>query len=119
MAEDITKNGVAAGKDDISYEGEYRVVYDEITLGTYDNAGDGAGNGFDPTMEYGFSRLGIVHVEVEAAGYVAQYDYDNYSIRVYQQANDGTGTAGDALVEVPAGTALNIDLRVEIRGMGA
>lgn len=113
MAEDITKNGVAAGKHDIAAEGQYRVIYDDITLGTYDNATDGNGNAFDPTVEYGFSRLGIVNVNVQAAGYVAQYDYDNGSIRVYESAG-----AEGALTEVAQGETLNIDLRVEIRGMG-
>lgn len=117
--EDITRNGVAAGKNDREHEGGTTVIYDELALGTYDNAGDGAGNSFDPRDVYGFGRIGIVTVQVIAAGYIAQYDYDNNSIRVYQQANDGTGTAGDALVEVAAGTALNIDLRLEVRGMGS
>ena len=120
MAEDITHNGVAAlDRHDIVAEGATRVVYDEITLGTYDANNDGAGNAFDPTFEYGFGRIGIVTVHVVGAGYVAQYDYDNRSIRVYQQANDGTGTAGDPLVEVPQGETLNIDIRVEVRGTGA
>lgn len=107
--ESITRNGVAAGKHDVAAEGQYRVVYDSVTLGDYDSANDGAGNTFDPTASYGFSRLGIVHVEVEAASYEAQYDYANNSIRVYN-LSDGS--------EVTQGTTLNIDLRVEIRGMG-
>ena len=113
MAEDITRNGISgSNQHDIGYEGEYRVIYDDITLGTYDNASDGNGNTFNVLDIYGFSRLGIVTVNVKAAGYVAQYDYDNNSIRVYQAGADGS-----ALSEVSAGTALNIDLRVEIRGI--
>lgn len=111
MAEDITHDGVAArDKHDIAAEGPTRVIYDEITLGTYDASNDGTGNTFDPGFEYGFSRLGIVHCEVVAASYEAQYDYQNNSIRVYN-LSDGT--------EVAQGTTLDISIRIEVRGMGA
>lgn len=117
--ESLTRNGVAAGKNDRENEGGTTVIYDDYTLGTYDDAADGAGNAFDPRDVYGFGRIGIVNVQVHGDhGYIAKYDYDNNSIRVYAQANDGTGTAEDALVEVGAGTVLNIDLRMEIRGTG-
>lgn len=119
MPEDITRNGVAGQSDhDIAYEGQYRVVYDEITLGTYDNAADGNGNTFNVREIYGLSRLGIVHVQVDAAALTAQYDYTNNAIRLYRQANDGTGSAEDPLTEVSAGSVLNVDLRIEVRGMG-
>ena len=111
MGEDITHNGVAArDRPEHVTEGTSRVTYDEITLGTYDANNDGAGNAFDPTFEYGHGRIRAVHLNVEAASYEAQYDYDNRSIRVYN-ISDGT--------EVAQGTALDIDIRVEVRGTGA
>lgn len=117
--EDITRNGVAGGKHDVEQEGNTRTVYDEVVLGTYDNAADGNGNAFNIPNVYGFSRLKKVDVQVaDGSGYKAAYDYVNDSIRVFAQANDGTGTAEDPLTEVAAGTALNITLRIEARGMG-
>lgn len=118
--EDITRNGIAGrGDHDIEYEGDTKVIYDEITLGTYDNAADGNGNLFHVLQIYGYDRLKIVHVEVaDGTPVVAQYDYINNAIRLFRQANDGTGTADDPLTEVSAGTAMNVDLRVEVRGNG-
>lgn len=110
MAEDITRQGVAAGKHEIEYEGDNRVVYDEVTLGTYDSAADGNGNTYNVLDTYGFSRVKAVHVEVvDGQPYIANYDMANNAILVY--ALDGTG-------EVAAATALNVDLRIEVRGNG-
>jgi len=117
--EDVTLNGVSPTGQHEPHYGDEKAVYDEVTLGDYDNDNDGNGNSFDVAAIYGFARVLFVEVQVLGAdGYVARYDYTNDSIRVFQQANDGTGSAGDELVEISQGTTLDIDLRVRVVGTG-
>jgi hypothetical protein len=110
MPQNMTHNGVAAGKHDRENEGAVTVVYDEYTLNDYDPDSDGSGNDFDVKSEYGFSRLMSVDVQVvDSQAYVAAFDIDNQIVRLY--ALDGTGEVGNS-------TTVNVDLRFEIRGMG-
>lgn len=110
--EDITLNGVSPTGQHEPHYGDEKRVYDEVTLGSYDNASDGNGNSLDVARIYGFARLLNVEIEVlgaDAADYYARYDYTNNSVLVFNQ--DGTG-------EVAQGTALNIDLRLRVEGTG-
>lgn len=108
MPQDMTHVGVASGKKDRENEGATEVVYDVWTLATYDPDSDGTGNDFDPNFVYGFSRVHKVNVTVEdGSPYVAQFDHDDNCVRLY--ALDGTGEVGNA-------TAVNVDLRFEVRG---
>jgi hypothetical protein len=110
MPQSMTQNGVAAGKQDREQEGATTVIYDDWTLSDYDPDSDGTGNDFDPRQVYGFSRLDTVEVYVaDGQPYHAQYDYDENVIRLY--ALDGTGEVGN-------NTTVNVDLRVNVRGMG-
>lgn len=109
-SEDITLNGIEPVGRQESHYGDEKRVYDNVTLGNYDNANDGNGNSFDVSQVYGFARL--LHVDVQVDGtdaYYARYDYTNNSIRVFN-ASDGS--------EVAQGTTLNIDLRLRIEGTG-
>lgn len=109
MPQNMTHVGIAAGKNEVDYEGDSRVVYDEWTLNNYDPDSDGSGNDFDPAY-YGISRLKTFHVHVaDSQAYVARYDYENGVIRLYNV--DGTGEVGN-------NTTVDVDLRVEVRGMG-
>jgi hypothetical protein len=108
MPQSMTHVGVASGKKDREAEGATTVVYDAWTLNDYDPDSDGTGNDFDPSFEYGYSRVHTVDVYVaDGSAYVAQYDHDQGAIRLY--ALDGTGEVGN-------NTTVDVDLRVEVRG---
>lgn len=110
MPESMTRVGVAAGKHEIEYEGDNRVIYDAWDLSTYDPNSDGTGNAFDPEMEYGFSRVKSLHVYVaDGSVYDARYDHAAGAVRLYNR--DGTGEVGN-------NTTVDVTLRVEVRGNG-
>lgn len=91
-----------------------------IEIDDYDSAGDGNGEAFDVSKELGISRVVDWSVQTEGGDPVlVKWDNVNEAFRVYQQANDGTGTASDALVEIAAGTTLNLQIRVTFTGAGA
>lgn len=117
--EDITLNGISPRGTHEPHYSDEKVVYDEVTLSTYDNANDGNGNSLDVSSIYGFSRLLFVETQVLGSdGFVARWDYTNDSIRVFAQDNDGSGGAGDQLSEVSQGTTIDIDIRLRIVGVG-
>lgn len=109
MPQNMTHVGVSAGKHDIDYEGESRVVTDKWTLNDYDPDNDGSGNDFDPAY-LGITRLKSFEVYVaDGSAYVAQYDEDVQAIRLYNV--DGTG-------EVAGATTVDVDLKIVVRGQG-
>ena len=110
MPQSMTQNGVAAGKRDRHAVGGQTVVYDEWTLTDYDPDSDGSGNDFDPAFEYGISRVSAFNVYVaDGSSYTASYDHDTGAIRLF--STDGTGEVGN-------NTTVNVDLRVQVHGMG-
>jgi len=117
--EDIDLNGVEpVGRHEPHY-GDEKAVYDEITLGQYDQSEGDNGNVYDIRNVYGFSRLLFVELQVLGnSGYLARYDYEEHSVRVFAQSNDGEGTPEDELVEVSQGEQLDIDIRVRAVGTG-
>lgn len=107
------------GKPEVYPVGPYRAVTTVIEIDSYDSAADGNGEAFDVNAELGITRLVDWDVKPEDGdGYVVQWDNTNEAFRVYQQANDGTGTAGEPLTEIAASTALNLKLRVTFIGAG-
>lgn len=111
MPQDMTQNGVAArDRHEVNHEGQKRVIYDSWTIGTYDPDNDGTGNSFDPRHVYGHSRIDFVAVHVaDGSPYAVQYDYDENAIRLFN-LDDGTEVAGE--------TAVDVEVRVNARGMG-
>lgn len=108
------------GKPETYTVGPYTAKSSVIEIDTYDSAADGNGEAFDVSKEFGMHRLVDWNIKPENGdGYVVQWDNVNESFRVYQQANDGTGTAGDTLTEVAAGTVLDLKLRATFIGTGS
>ena len=101
----FTESGLTAGKRDIEYQGHNRVVITSGVIGDYET--DGVS--FDPSLETGHSRESVVIVHVEDdSGYVARYDYDERSIRLFG-ISDGAEPEDAETVNVP------VRLRVEGR----
>lgn len=108
------------GKPETYTQGPFTAKTTVIEIDTYDSAADGNGEAFDVSAELGLSR--VVDWDVKPEGgdaNVVQWDNTNEAFRVYEQANDGTGTAGDPLVEIAGGTAINLQVRVTFIGAGA
>lgn len=102
----LTKNGVAAGKKEIDYQGSNRVVYDDITINDYVSGGVA----YDATAEGGLSRLDYVDVHVKGTdNYIARYDYASDTVVLLN-----TGGGG----EVADATTVDVDVRIRMEGSG-
>lgn len=102
-----TKDGLAAGKDDIEYHGESRVFETELTITDY----EAGGVPFDPVTDTGHARVDFVdcYVSDGSTTYLVRYDHVNSTLRVIA-ISDGTEPAG--------GTTINLPVRVQVYGMG-
>lgn len=100
------RTGLTAGKHDISHNGIYRRVTDNVEVEEYEDGGVD----FDAEFEYGISRLVSVEVSVaDGSAYIPQYDYDEGAIRLY---DIGTGDEPEDDEEV------GVTLRLSAFGRG-
>lgn len=100
------RTGLTAGKHEISHNGIYRRVTDNLEITDY----EAGGVTFDPHFEFGVDREVYVDVGVaDGSAYVAQYDYDAGAFRLY---DIGTGD------EPADGETVNVGLRVSAFGRG-
>jgi len=101
-----TEVGLAAGKRNIEYHGESRVVLTELNIGDYE-----AGGVAIELLDFaGVSRLSNVQVDVvDSTQQIARYDYNNGTIRIFN-LSDGSEPSG--------GTTLDLNIRLRVEGRG-
>lgn len=94
---------------DTEFAGAMKVRIVDVDITNYDSDAGGDGEGFTPS-DAGMHRFQAVDLErkVGEGGAttvqkcVAQYDWSNESIRLYQQSDSGSTDADADLVEVPS-----------------
>ena len=92
-----TEVGLTAGKRDIEWHGHNRVVITSIVIDDYET--DGVS--YDPSVTAGINRESVVRVSVEDdSTYIARYDYDEQSIRLFDMADGSEPTDGET-VDIP------------------
>lgn len=108
---------------DTEFPGAMKVRFADVDISNYDSDTGGDGEPLAPS-DVGMHRFQVVNVQVKPGegsatnvqNCVAQYDYQNNSIRLYQQSDSG-GTDSDAeLVEVPSDSNEGAMVRVEAKG---
>lgn len=106
--------------------GDLRVRSFKMDITNYDDDGNGDGEAFSPDDPAVGMRRGVhILVDVIGAGTAtntykgstAIYDEDTGSVRLYVQANDGTGTAADSLTELPSNGNNGALVRVTVLGI--
>jgi hypothetical protein len=108
---------------DTEFPGAMKVRFVDVDITNYDDGSNGNGEPFAPS-DIGMHRFQTVNAEVKygegdattVVNCVAQYDYQNDSIRLLHQSNDGTGTTDDELVEVPSDSNEGAMVRLECKG---
>lgn len=104
---------------DTEFAGAMKVRIADVDITNYDDDANGDGESFTPS-DAGMHRFQAVIPEVKVgaggastvADAVAQYDWSNEAIRLFEQANDGTGTADDPLTEVPSNSNEGVEVNV-------
>lgn len=108
---------------DTEFPGAMKVRFVDVDITDYDSDGAGDGEPFAPS-DIGMHRFQTVNAEVKfgegsattVVNCVAQYDYQNNSIRLLQQSDSG-GTDSDAdLIEVPSNAGEGAVVRLECKG---
>jgi hypothetical protein len=88
--------------EETEYMGAVTTRFVELDITNYDDDGGGDGESFVPA-DVSMRRFQAVIPEVkDGTGVVASYDESADAIRLFEQANDGTGTTDDTLTEVPS-----------------
>lgn len=82
--------------------GNLRMRVEEIDISNYDDDGSGDGEPFAPVDIHMRRFTFVLALVSDASGVTANYDEANNAVRLYQQANDGSGTTDDSLTEVPS-----------------
>jgi hypothetical protein len=108
---------------DTEFPGAMKVRFADVDVTNYDSDSGGDGEPLAPS-DVGMHRFQVVNVQVKPGegsantikNCVAQYDYQENAIRLYEQANDGTGSTDDELVEVPSDVSEGAMVRVEAKG---
>lgn len=102
--------------DETEYMGGVTTRFVEVDITNYDDGATGDGESFTPA-DVSMRRFQAVVAEVaDATGVTAHYDEANESIRLFEQANDGTGTTDDTLTEVPQNSNEGATLRLICMG---
>ena len=102
--------------DETEYMGAVTTRFITVDITNYDDGSSGNGEAFTPA-DASMRRFQAVIAEVQdATGVTAHYDESNESIRLYEQANDGNGSADDTLTEVPSNS--NEGATVRLIAMG-
>lgn len=83
--------------------GDLKLREFEVDISNYDDDGGGDGEAFAP-IDANMRRFAVSPIArvTDGTGLVATYDGTTNSIRLFGEANDGTGTASDNLTEVPS-----------------
>lgn len=106
---------------DTEFFGPVTVTHNEMQVSNYDDEAAGDGESLIPN-DVNLNRFLHVRVSViDGQGIHATYDQSvgaegEGAIRLFRQANDGTGTANDQLVEVPSNS--NVDATVQLTTFG-
>lgn len=102
--------------DETEYMGAVTTRFVTVNITNYDDANNGNGEPFTPS-DVSMRRFQAVIAEVQdGSGNTAHYDESNESIRLYQQEDDGSGTANDPLTEVPSNSNEGAKLRLVCMG---
>lgn len=108
---------------DTEFPGAMKVRFVDVDVTNYDDDGNSDGEAVDPS-DVGMHRFQVVNAQVKPGegtattvkNCVAQYDYQNNAVRLYEQSNDGTGTGSDELVELPSNSDEGAMVRLECKG---
>jgi len=103
--------------------GAVKTRFVDVDISNYDDDAGGDGESFTPS-DIGMNRFQKVSAEVKygegsattVVNCVAQYDYQNNSLRLLVQENDGTGTANDELVELASNNNDGATVRLACMG---
>lgn len=98
--------------DETEFAGGMTVRFCTLSISDYAAGGET----LTPSM-IGMNRFQSVFADVaDGTGAVAQYDATVDAVKLFRQANDGTGTANDALVEAPGASAVAAEVNLVIVG---
>lgn len=108
---------------DTEFPGAMKVRFADVDITNYDNNNNGDGEAVAPS-DVGMNRFQVVNVQVKPGegnantvqNCVAQYDYQNNAIRLYQQSDNSGADADAELVEVPSNSNEGAMIRVEAKG---
>lgn len=111
---------------DTEFPGAMKVRFVDVDVTNYD---DGVENPTVPgelvePSDVGMNRFQVVNAQVKPGegtantvqSCVAQYDYQNNSVRLYQQSDSGGGDSDAELVEVPSDANEGAMVRLEVKG---
>lgn len=102
--------------DETEYMGAVTTRFVEVDITNYDDGANGNGESLVPA-DVSMRRFQAVIAEVnDNSGMSANYDEDNESVRLWEQANDGTGTSDDELTEVPSNSSEGARVRLICMG---
>lgn len=107
MANTLTKveNTVPLG-------GHLKMRIQEMSISNYDDDAAGDGEAFAPADVNMRRFTMVIPIVTDAAAVEAQYDEGANAVRLFRQANDGTGTANDPLVEAPSNSNVSATVKL-------
>jgi len=98
--------------DETEFAGGMTVRFCTLNITDYETGGEAVA-----PSDMGMNRFQSAFADVaDGTAVTAQYDETSETVKLFRQANDGTGTANDALVEAPGSSGVSAEVSLVLIG---